>query len=106
MPFKFDNQAIRKFENLPGVERFPPGVGVGLQAHDSPRRILRALATVLMLLCSVSAQTAWRPGAYHDIIPGKTRKAAIIKAFGPPSETRKPSLTALAGQACCEELVY
>ena len=61
---------------------------------------------MLLLATSLMAQTAWRARDFHGITPGKSTKAAVIKAFGEPSEVRKPSLTAYAAEACCEELVF
>ena len=77
-----------------------------LEPEKSSLRRAKISLFILMFSLSLSAQTVWRPGTYHDITPGKSRKAAVLKALGRPSETRKPSLTAFAAETCCEELVY
>ncbi len=70
------------------------------------------LAVVVLLFASTlaaqtkSASAGWKTPTFHGITPGKSRKADVIKAFGQPNETRKPSLSAFAGDSCCEELVY
>ncbi len=72
------------------------------------------LCTALLFSTTALAQSktaakkpaTWTTPSYHSIIVGKSKKADVIKAFGKPDETRKPSLSAFAGESCCEELVY
>ena len=69
------------------------------------RKFSLFIATIL--LCAAAfAQQAWKASEYHGLLAGKSNKAAVTKAFGEPSETRKPSLFAFANEACCEELVF
>ncbi len=52
------------------------------------------------------APDTWKAPTYHRITIGKSHKPEVVKALGKPSSTRKPSLSAFAGESCCEELVY
>ena len=79
MPIQFENPKIRRFENL---------------------------LLLVIVSATLSAQTPWHATAFHGITAGKSNKAAVTKAFGDPSEVRKPSLAAFANEACCEELLY
>ena len=73
--------------------------------RSAAHRFTRSAVVLLALVTTAHAQT-WHASAYHDITPGKSRRAAVEKAFGKPDEVRKPSLTAFAGDLCCQELVY
>jgi hypothetical protein len=75
-----------------------------MTSHSRIIRIL--LASALFTVAPLAAQTAWHAHEFHGIVVGKSDKAAVIKAFGAPTTTRKPSLTAFASDACCEELVF
>jgi hypothetical protein len=70
-------------------------------------RILNRLLTVALLLSGAAfAQEKWKATEYHGLTVGRSNKAAVTKTFGDPSESRKPSLSAFANEACCEELVF
>jgi hypothetical protein len=79
MPVKFDNPKIRRFETL---------------------------FLLLLVSTALSAQSSWHASDFHGVTAGKSNKAAVVKAFGDPAETRQPSLAAFANDACCEELLY
>jgi hypothetical protein len=66
----------------------------------------RLLAVAVLLSAAALGQEKWKASEYHGLTVGKSNKAAVTKTFGDPSETRKPSLSAFANEACCEELVF
>ena len=70
------------------------------------RTTLKTLLLILTFATALSAQTKWHAAEFHGLITGKSNRAAVTKALGDPSEVRKPSLSAFANEACCEELVY
>jgi hypothetical protein len=70
------------------------------------RNLYRQLGIAILCATMASAQTAWKASNYHGLTAGKSNKAAVTKAFGELSETRRPSLSAFANEACCEELVF
>ena len=71
-------------------------------------RILQLAAIIFAIgICAaVATQSPWHATAFHGITAGKSNRAAVVQAFGEPADVRKPSLTAFANEACCEELLY
>ena len=70
------------------------------------RTTFKTILPILFLATLLSAQEKWRAAEFHRLTAGKSNKTAVTKALGEPSEVRKPSLSAFANEACCEELVY
>ena len=91
---------------LPQFGKRETGNGKRLTAFRSAFRIPSSAFLILFFVSSLVAQSPWRAGQYHGLVPGKSSRAAVLKALGPPTETRTPSLAAFAAPACCEELLY